>query len=226
MIVPIERFHDLCQGIDTEPRKVTVVFHVGRCGSTLLMQCFHNIPDCKTLSENTPMFDYIREAKRGSLYHRVTSREYEDLMVSALKFQVQQFPVGSKVFIKTTANLEYYSIPVIAKHFPSFRVINCVRGGHHVAKSFYRAFSNDPLLMMVIAVARSVVVRFFANGLDEEEPIKEFIDGRNYGIFELFFLQWATNMITYQRNVGKTEVLDVFYEDLISKPEETLRKVS
>ena len=118
--MPLSSFHAIAKEIPTPNIPVLLASNHGRCGSTLLVNLFKDIPNTLSLSE-APIFTSIAELSRNG---KLQSNELEKLCQSsyALTLKHVNFRKAELLFMKAQ-NIDLFICDILFEAIPSMKQV-------------------------------------------------------------------------------------------------------
>lgn len=144
--MPMESFHRLADKVghpDTRFDRITFLFNIGRCGSTVIARMIEECdPDTIVFSEPPCLFEfitYMRYSPKSFSYHALKS---------ALYLLLKPIDGKKRVIIKPTHFISF-TADSIHKVLPNAKMFYCVRDPIRIVWGQERAFSISPTYKML-----------------------------------------------------------------------------
>ena len=238
LTVPLCFMPDLASKLTKPQCKVTWICHMARCGSTTVVQGINAIPNCVAISESQDILKHLTSvyaARKIEIRDYVKTQEFKDVLKFSVSYMLRSFSKYQHVCPKTTASFAYHLISPLSELFPSHKFISMHRDGLGTAKSFWRMGSGHSLLKFGVWTMKNFpsiskqayekVIVVFANGLQSE--VMDIYTNSEITMFLFFYMQWITNMVTFQRNKSSVkELMALCHDDFQQDKKGSMMKVS
>lgn len=237
LIVPLNQLPDLAQKLREPLCEVTWLCHMARCGSTTVVQGLNAIPNCVAISESQDIMRHITavyKSRRIEISDYVKTEVFKEYLRFSVRYALRCFSAEQHVCLKTTASFAYQIFGATAELFPSHRFISMHRDGQGTAKSFWKMGNSHTLLRFGIWTMRKFptlsqkaykdAMVVFTNGLQSE--VMDMYLCKEITLFLFFYMQWVTNMVTFQRYKSSVkELLMLCYDDFQGDKKGSVMKV-
>ena len=238
--LPRKEFDRIMNKIDIDDREVVWFFHTIRCGSTVWGQIFDSLPQWTVISESQALYHtvvYARKEVDISAFSK--TKEYEDMVVAAIKSYVRMAPKGHSIFWKT-APVDDHMLEVIRRRFPCHKILFGYRNALPCALSFEKAFGWLPSVQRRLRYVMNAIANvppstgearvgwlFHTQGYNPDLTVKAVRTSKlTFNTFEWFVLLWAikiTMIQEFEANGGKFKPIK--YESLMKNPREVISGV-
>jgi len=227
--MPLASLHRLADSMGPVKTPCLLISNEGRCGSTLLCSLMHySNPKVLCLSEP----DAFQCAKDMMIYRdSMGLKEYERLVksVAILSFKPVEGAEAIVVKFRVTA---MQVMKYVAKTCPEIKQVYLRRKDLlKTVQSWDKSFQEAGDLKILLFMARHNLLPFLMSHVFhlQEEAYRTYETGFKYlnmkNPFEVICMPWSQNVLAYKECNKDYPVPIVLFEDLLKKPEETLKKV-
>jgi hypothetical protein len=225
--LPIWALHRLADELGPVKRPSLIISNQGRCGSTLLGKLMQ-LSDHRVLVISEP--DPIQCLQEMIKYRRKLGTEFLRIVRSALRLSFKPVTGADAVVIKIRMTA-MRSIRYVSLAEPDIKHIYMQRADVlKTVQSWERAFSpawQARLFMFIgkLGLVKLMLGRVFQLEEEAQEVYSHAANTLNMkNRFECMVSAWADNACAYNQFKQEFDFHTVVYEDLLAKPEETLRK--
>lgn len=211
--VPLAELPQLLENIEPV-EQLTIIYSVGRCGSTLLSKVFNRVDTVLSLSE-PDVFSQIVGLRNPD---RRNNREIAELLTACVYLLAKPTPQGK--FDCCVIKLRSFAIALgdlIYLAFPNAKSIFLYRNAEDVVKSSIRSFVFLSKLLPAIAENIDLYSRFIPLLKEYADDI-DFTDSQ---ATDLYTVLWLSTMQSYL-SLHQQGIITcaVRYEDLVAQPQQ------
>ena len=226
----INTFHTISESIGDPNVPVIWISNIGRCGSTLLCQVFERVPGTLVLSEP----DAPLNVCDMQTLNTVTESEYNNIVRSMVRIICKPYSNAERIVIKTRSACAPLMLPLSILFPDQVQQIFMYRDSLSAIGSWGASMGVTPYgIIHVIRTCAdneiiSSFVPFFRKQFRFEIQSKLFTlpDIPLTNTFEQLVHMWANFMILARHAISSDpNILPLRYEDILSKPTETVTKV-
>ena len=226
--ITIECFHSLAEEVGNPAVHVVWLSNTGRCGSTMVNQVFESVEGTLVMAEP----DALQNVFYLLQYSDISVEGYNRMLMSTVRLLCKPRPGTERIFItlrsSCTALMADISMlfPDIKQMFMYRNCLDTVSSFANALASFpyglvLRSCSNNEILSTVLPVFRQML-RFHIGTKRkgaQEVPL-------NVNPIGILTYLWAEQIKVAQDAISRNQnILPVRYEDIVSKPVETIRLI-
>ena len=224
----ITEFVALAEKIGDPVVPVIWVSNTGRCGGTMLGQVFESIPGTLVINEQHPPFNlchlFQKEVLKGS--------QYDSILKSIIRVLCRPRQGIARICIKPHPVCTVM-MNDITRLMPQIRQIFIYRNSQNTIESWVRTMQSEPFLIVLKACANSDLfskfcpyfrrlLRYYV--ISKPKYVGEISDDQNTAC--LFAYMWSYFIhIARDAMSHDPSILSAKYEDIISRPTETIRQL-
>lgn len=226
--LPISSLHRLADELGPVKQPSLIITNQGRCGSTLLSKLMY-LSDPRVLAINEPdplicLQDMIMHRRK------LGSENFLRIVRSALRLSFKPVTGADAIVIKVRMSAMKI-IRYISQATPEIKHIYMERNDVLKAvQSYERAFTPAWQARLFMFLGRSGLLKMTMGHVfqvedEAQEIVCHAIDNLDMNNrFECMLTVWADNACAYKQIKHEVDFHTVVYENLLAKPEETLRK--
>merc|ERR1711962_1083337 len=129
-----DTLHSLADSVGDPSIPVTIVNHIGRCGSTMVMQILDEVPGLRAISEPYALLNTLQLYNKGS----ISQAQHDRLVASCLKLQCKLENTSVKQIVIKLAFPNMAQLPLIRTLMPSLRHILIFRDIQETTMSMWK----------------------------------------------------------------------------------------
>jgi len=226
--MPLSSLHRLADKMGEIKTPSMVISNEGRCGSTLLCNLMH-YSNRKVLALSEP--DPFQCVQDMMIYRKEMGKEYDRLVrsVSVLSFKPVKGADAIVIKVRLTA---MQIMNYIATTSPEIKHVYIRRKNLlKTVQSWDRAFGEAAQMKLFQFLARTNTLQFLMThvlSVNEEGAKAYKVAFKHLNMknpFEAMIVPWSNNVLAYMKCSKNFDVLLIIYEELMAKPEQTLRKI-
>ena len=224
----IHTFHTLADKIGDPPVPVIWLSNIGRCGSTMLCQVFERVPGTLVMSEpDAP----LKLCDMQSL-NKVSDKDYDNIVRSMVRVLCKPYPATERIVIKTRSVCASLMMP-LSELFPQHvHQIFMYRDNLDAIASWGPSMGVTPYGTLLRACADNemllFLVPFFRKQFRFEIQckLKTVPEIPLTNTYEQIVHMWANFMVLARDALSRDpNILPLRYEDIVSNPRETIKKI-
>ena len=224
----IGNFVTLASQIGDPKVPVTWVSNTGRCGGTMLCQIFESVPGTLVIHEPNPPHNLVHLQRSGI----ISDDLYEGLLKSIIRVLCKPHPGTERICVKPRPICTSMMMDV-SRLFPDIKQIFIYRNCMNTVQSWLAVMRYDAFHVVMRACADdawlSKLCPYFRNLLqlnfvptEDNSPD----DPRDLTTACVFVCAWAKHVTIARKALSRDRsILTVKYEEIIGKPENTIKKI-
>ena len=224
----IESFHSLAEQVGNPSVPVTWMSNTGRCGSTMMSQVFESVEGTLVMAEP----DAVQNVFYFFQDSGVSDKDIRRILSSTVRLLCKPHPGTERIFIKLRSSCTAL-MTEISTLFPDIRQLFLYRNCQDTVSSFANALTSLPYGVVLLSCSDNEMlsnflpifrkmVRFHI-GTKRKDAIEVPMNENATGI--LTYL-WAEQILVARDAISRDKhILTVRYEDIVSSPMETIRKI-
>ena len=226
--MPIECFHSLAEEVGDPAVPVVWLSNTGRCGSTMMSQVFESVDGTLVMAEP----DAVQNVFYLLQYSDISVKDYQRMLMSTVRMLCKPQPGIERIVLKLrsscTALMADISMlfPDIKQMFMYRNCLDTVSSLVDVLMSFpyglvIRSGSDNEILSTILPIFRKMLRHHV--GTKRKGSQEVMLNVNTIGV--LTYL-WAEQIKVAQDAISRDQnILPVRYEDIVSRPTETIRVI-
>jgi hypothetical protein len=219
IVISYPELYRLARSIKDLIGKITLLYSVGRCGSTLLSRVFGQMENILSLSEPDVFSQIVGLRTRDGSKDDELTELLENCIYLLCKPTAKRNPAFCTIKPRSFG-IEVADL--IHRALPDTKLIFLYRNAEDVVTSFIHTFTDFSAMLPVIQNNKSIYTRF----ISLLEEYVDHIDFTDSNATDLYTIMWLSAMHSYlslcQQNIPACAIR---YEDLVARPESLITEL-